>query len=72
MQPDAILYDTLSNVIGLQFFKNCRGLSPFGNNVIPKVYFINMFLLFFLMLLSSVLVWTYIVVVLLSYLYKLS
>ena len=34
MQPDAILYDTLSNVIGLQFFRNCRGLAHFGNNVI--------------------------------------
>ena len=38
MQPDAILYDTFNRVIGLQFFRNCRGLSPFGSNVISPSF----------------------------------
>ena len=31
LQPDASLYMTFSNVISLQFFKNCFGLSPLEN-----------------------------------------
>ena len=38
MQPDAIFYDTFNNVIGLQFFRNCRGLSPFGSSVISPSF----------------------------------
>ena len=33
-QLNSILYDTFNNMIGLQFFRNCRGLSPFVSNVI--------------------------------------
>ena len=37
MQPDAILYDTFNSVIGFHF-RNCRGLSPFGSNVISPSF----------------------------------
>ena len=39
MQPDAILYDIFNIVVGLQFFRNCRGLSLFGSNVISPSFY---------------------------------
>ena len=33
IQADASLYETFKSEIGLQFFRNCRGLSPFGKRV---------------------------------------